>query len=462
MTASAPWTRRLLLPGLLGMALLAGCHHSSSTTTTYTVYVDVVGLAGTGLVLQNNAGNNLGVTGNGSTQFSNNLANGATYSVTVLTQPSEPAQVCSVIQGVGVIEGYNVAVEVSCGTVGTAVGRFAYVANHGSGTVSGYAINATTGALTQVTGSPFTMSGAVSLSQAVVDPTGSYLFVLDTGGNRVYSSLINQNTGALTAVSGSPFATGRTPDSLAFDYAGGFLYVANYADNTISAYSLTFASGALVPLTGSPFAVPGTNPGPIQLARSGDYLFVANQNASTVAVYAITAGTGVLAQTVAGSPFATDAGPHSITIDPSGKVLYTANAGAGAAGSISAFTLDLSSGTMAPVAGSPLAIPVVNNISIDAKSSYLFVTEAGGIAVYPIVNTFSGLLGAPVSGSPFAAGANPYSVVTDQLDLFAWVGNDGSASVSQYAFSATTGALTPVSGAPSVAAGNNPDSVVVQ
>jgi 6-phosphogluconolactonase (cycloisomerase 2 family) len=455
-----------LILTVTGIATLSACHHSSSAaTTSYAVYVAVVGLAGSGLVLQNNGGNNLSVSANGEVNFSNKLINGATYDVTVLTQPGGPVQVCSVIQGTGLVNGNNVLVEVSCGTVGTAVGRFAYVANRGSNTVSAYAINATTGALTEVTGSPFKVPGAKQLYQTVIDPSGSYLYAVDVSGNQLFGAVINQNTGALSAIPGSPFATGRQPVSLTFDYSGSFVYVANYTDGTISGYALTFASGLLTPLAASPFAVPGTAPGPRQIARSGSFLFVANEAASNIAVFSIAASTGTLAQGIPGSPFATDTGPHSLAIGSAGSnsaVLYTANAGASNAGSISAFTVDLATGVLSPVAGNPQPIPVVNNVAIDTRAKFLFVTETAGVSVYPIVNVASGLLGTPVSGSPFATGTNPYSLVTDVDDLFAYVGNDGSGSISQFTFSGTSGVLTPVAGAPLVLAGANPDYLQIQ
>lgn len=459
-------TLALILTLTCGVVLSA-CHHSSSNAaaTYYTVYVDVVGLAGAGLVLQNNGTNNLSVAANGEVSFSAQLVTGTTYNVSVLTEPTAPTQVCSVIQGTGLISGYNALVEVSCGTVGTALGRFTYVANRGSGTVSAYAINATTGALTEVKGSPFPVPGAKQLYQVAIDPTGSYLYGVDVGGGHLYGAVINQNTGALAAITGSPFATGNKPVSLAFDYTGSYLYVANFADNTISAYAVTIASGVLTPLAGSPFAVPGTTPGPRQIAVAGSFLFAANETAGTVAVFAVTPGTGVLTQGVAGSPFATDSGPHSLAIGSatsSTAVLYTANAGSGNAGSISAFTVDLATGILSPVAGNPQPIPVVNNVAVDPKAKYLFVTETAGISVYPIVNLATGLLGTPVAGSPFATGTNPYSLVTDVDDQFAYVGNDGSGSVSQFTFSTTTGILTPVAGAPLVLAGANPDYLQIQ
>jgi len=68
-----------------------------------TVGGSVSGLIGTGLVLQNNGTNNFQVTGTGNVQFtfSSPITSGANYAVSVLTQPSSPAQVCSVVNGTG-------------------------------------------------------------------------------------------------------------------------------------------------------------------------------------------------------------------------------------------------------------------------------------------------------------------------------------------------------------------------
>ncbi|MFL5307613.1 MAG: LamG-like jellyroll fold domain-containing protein [Polyangia bacterium] len=69
---------------------------------TYPVGGSITGLTGSGLVLQNNLGDNLTVAANGTTfTFATALANGAAYSVTVLAQPSTPTQTCTVTNGTG-------------------------------------------------------------------------------------------------------------------------------------------------------------------------------------------------------------------------------------------------------------------------------------------------------------------------------------------------------------------------
>lgn len=87
------------------------------TTIEYTVGGRVSGLAGSGLVLLNNGGDNLAVAADGPFTFATSLETGSMYDVTVGTQPRGPSQVCSVSDGAGRIDGANVTnVAVSCET----------------------------------------------------------------------------------------------------------------------------------------------------------------------------------------------------------------------------------------------------------------------------------------------------------------------------------------------------------
>ncbi len=85
---------------------------------TYTVGGTVSGLAGSGLVLQNNGGDDLAITGNGGFTFATALADGSAYTVLVKTHPSDPDQTCTVSNGSGSLSGTNVNdVSVTCVTL---------------------------------------------------------------------------------------------------------------------------------------------------------------------------------------------------------------------------------------------------------------------------------------------------------------------------------------------------------
>ena len=73
---------------------------SPAVRVEYSVGGLVSGLAaGNSVVLQNNAGDSLSVSANGPLAFATALADGSTYSVIVLTQPTTPNQTCSVDSG---------------------------------------------------------------------------------------------------------------------------------------------------------------------------------------------------------------------------------------------------------------------------------------------------------------------------------------------------------------------------
>ena len=117
---SAPITTLFVVIVLSTILLIAGCGGGSSSSVpppvTYTVGGSVSGLTSSGLVLQDNGGNNLTVPANATSfTFSTALASGSPYSVTVLTQPPSPAQNCSVADGSGTVGSANVnGVQVAC------------------------------------------------------------------------------------------------------------------------------------------------------------------------------------------------------------------------------------------------------------------------------------------------------------------------------------------------------------
>ena len=87
----------------------------------------VGGLAGSGLVLQNNGGDDLAVATNGTFSFKTSVDAGSPYNITVLAQPSGPSQGCAVGNAAGTATNNVTSVTVTCTTGSFSVG----------GTVSG-------------------------------------------------------------------------------------------------------------------------------------------------------------------------------------------------------------------------------------------------------------------------------------------------------------------------------------
>jgi 6-phosphogluconolactonase len=151
-------------------------------------------------------------------------------------------------------------------------GRYAYVANNVSNDVSAFKIDATTGALAPLPGSPY--AAGLNPTAAATDPSGTFLYVANgnafgtPGGNTVSGFVIDAATGGLTPVAGSPFATATLSTALAVDPSGKFVYVANGDPpaNNISAFAIDQSTGSLTQVPGSPFAA-GANPQSITVSR---------------------------------------------------------------------------------------------------------------------------------------------------------------------------------------------------
>lgn len=191
-------------------------------------------------------------------------------------------------------------------------GRFLYVAS-GAGGVFIFSINQTSGVLTfGVLTFVANVAGADS-RDVLVDATGKFAYVADGGngvsnGGRVNAYAVNASTGELTAITGSPFTAGTTSVALATDSAGKFLFVANQGSNNVSAFKIN-ANGTLTAVGGSPF---GGLAAPVSLSVApGDkFLYVANSTGGTsVSIFTIDSTTGALA--AAGSASA-GTGPSSV------------------------------------------------------------------------------------------------------------------------------------------------------
>lgn len=441
----------LKIVGVIGMALLAS---SCLFGGPYTVGGTVTGLEGSGLVLQNSSGKYLSVTASGSFTFPSGLDNGASYSVTVRTQPSNPSQTCTVTNATGTIEKADVTdVLVNC----TQAARYAYVANQTANTISAYQIDSTSGALVSIVGSPFSSSGLAPVALAV-DPNGTYLYVVDNASNAVSvyaidTTLDTTTSGSLTPA-GEIVSTGNSPLALTIDPTGSYLYVANVNDDTVSAYAIS--SGSLTPIAGSPFAV-GREPSALKTDPSGTHLYVTNFTDGSVSAYTIDPATGALSD-VSGSPYVAGAGTLGIAIEPTGLFAYAVNE---TAASISGYSITASTGQLTPVAGSPLATgSSPEAIAVDPSGKYVYaanVTSNNSIASYAIAAGS----GALTLISSVGAGTLPVSLAVDPSGGFVYVANSQSDNVSVYAVDAATGALTAVAGSPFVA-GAGARAIVVE
>ena len=179
--------------------------------------------------------------------------------------------------------------------------------------LAGFSTDAATGALSPVPGSPLTLttpspSTTSNTGPMAIDPTGKFLYVpyqfvvLNVGfdgGIAAYS--IDAASGALTAVPGSPFGVGGVPSSIAIDASGRFLIVSIFplgGGSRLAVFSIDPGTGALTSVPGS-FG-PTYVWGPVVADPSGPYVYAGtalqNENTSaTVFALSIDQTTGALA-----------------------------------------------------------------------------------------------------------------------------------------------------------------------
>jgi 6-phosphogluconolactonase (cycloisomerase 2 family) len=171
-------------------------------------------------------------------------------------------------------------------------GKFLYAAV-GTNGIEVFSISPT-GVLALVDQTP---SATTNTSNLAISPNGQFLFAVD-GDKTVSAYTIDAASGKLTLVAGSPFAAGDQPAAVAVDPSGRFVYVANQGSNDVSAYSIN-SNGALTEISGSPF-IAGVQPISVTVDPSGRFVYTTNLSDQNISLFIISPG-GSGASSPAGS-----------------------------------------------------------------------------------------------------------------------------------------------------------------
>ncbi|MGB9074114.1 MAG: beta-propeller fold lactonase family protein [Terriglobales bacterium] len=261
---------------------------------------------------------------------------------------------------------------------------------------------------------------------------------------------MNTTTGMLTPVPGSPYSV-LNPISVVVETSARFAYVADFTNNSIHEFTINQANGSLMEIAGSPIPAAG-NPVAMVLDGSGKFLYTANQSDNSVSGFAIDATQGTLTP-ILGSPFPAQLGTDSVAIDPVKNRLYAAN---GSSDTISVFDIDTGTGALSEIAGSPFTIGSIvgdyaRTIAVSPKGTFLYVADATSwgpesTSVFGFVIDANGAL-TPAPGSPFVAGTDPITLTFDAAGKFLYVANSKDSSISGFAIQ-PDGSLTPTPSSP--------------
>jgi hypothetical protein len=159
-------------------------------TNTFTIGGTISGLLGTGLVLRNNGGDDLTVAANATNfTFATSVASGATFAVTIQTQPSAPIQTCTLMGNTGTVGSAAVTgVAINCATDAALVG----------GTVIGLAgtlVLRNNGADTQTV----TSNGSFSFPTPVASGGAYAVTVLTQPTNPSQTCAVSNDTGTVSS-----------------------------------------------------------------------------------------------------------------------------------------------------------------------------------------------------------------------------------------------------------------------
>ena len=326
--------------------------------------------------------------------------------------------------------------------------------------IPGYSKDNTTGALTILPGAPF--ADRLEGGLVAIDGLGKFLFVLNPASDSISMYQIDGSNGALTEVPKSPFAAGATvnpnlapsnPVSLATEQSGKFLYVgySNGDSTTMSALvpfaidaanlqlvltpqlSLDFASGAPIQMVTDPKGLRlyvGIGPAPYQ----------STPGAGT-AVYSIDAASGVLTQT-GNSGGGSELG-RAIAMDAQGRFFFDAW------GQTEGF---LDSGVISPVDGTSGATFTVDlgagifpsMLLTESSGKFLYVQTQGGLLIYSIDGSSGALtlLSGPLAAIAFEKG----TVAADPMGPYIY--SFGRSGVDVFQVDPQTGNLAEIPGAP--------------
>lgn len=218
------------------------------------------------------------------------------------------------------------------------------------GKVAVFTVNESTGALSPVTGSPFTVEGkneGTSPLTLAFNPVLQLVAVAETNEHFVPVYEINRTTGAWKYFTAEE---GDFPTSVSWSVGGGLLAVANGLDNSVRI--LRLESSSLFDTTN----IAASDPSAVAFSPAGkgtgaSTLAIANQGGDSVTMVNVNEASGE-AFPVSGSPFSAGSAPSSLAFSASGSLLAVANE---AGDDVSLFSVDAETDALSQVPESPFS-----------------------------------------------------------------------------------------------------------
>jgi 6-phosphogluconolactonase len=340
-------------------------------------------------------------------------------------------------------------------------GQFAYVVNQefapNPGSVAAFAVDATTGALTPVPGQPQALpveaTGALEF-----DPRGRFAYALSFGTptrrGAIAGFSIDASTGVLTSVSGSPSETDFGSGNFSLTPSGDFLFVANRASaragdppgpGSISAFKLDRGTGGLTRIAGIDALQPA--PFTVSVDPGGRYLYAAGLTGDRIHAYRIDAA-GALKPLAHGAVIRAGRKPSSIELFVSpavatpavfvAKSVYMADA---PAREVTSFSVDAATGLLQRSGSIVSAALSPRALAPSADGRFLHSAELAGSATTFAIDSTTATL-TEIDGGTIAAGSRPVAIAADASNRFVYVANNNDSTVAVYRRDRDSGQLS--------------------
>jgi lactonase family protein with 7-bladed beta-propeller len=413
---------------------------TNKTAATDVIGGMVVGVTGSGLILQNNGTDNLAVAADGNFKFPAALPSGSQYDVTVLSPPVNPYEDCVVLNGKGTTTDSDIAnIAVAC-TVNISPTHTI------GGTVSG-------------------VSGTLVLQDngrddLTVTADGPFKFPLAIPSGGSYDVTTKSANGAQSQACTFTNATGMVGDS-------------DITNVTIVCMANAALRAAVSGLSGTGLVLQNTiNGDSLAVAANGTATFsagigsggaynvvVASQPTTPSQTCVVANGTGT---GVSGTPVTVACTTNTYTVG--GVVTGLPDPSSGATLNLVLQNVGGDTVTIAPTANSPVSFNFATPIASGSAYAVTVVSQPGSDTSFGtagVVQTSTVCVVAAGTGTGTVTNGNVSGIVVNCVRPlgFAYVTNSGDNTISPYIIDSDTGALLP--SGPPVSAGTAPSSLAV-
>jgi len=310
-------------------------------------------------------------------------------------------------------------------------GKFLYVPNWMSASVSAFKINPSTGSLELIKGSPF--KSDPHPYDVVLSPDGRYLYSIHWAMNTIVGFAIDTETGTLRRLSKVGMNTlGSGPVDSWFDGPANTLYISHYYTHNIASYVYNPNDGSLTlnnstPSRSGPRSISvsyGENP--VRLSSRTLYSLSATEKSLTA--YNIDTQTGKL-KNIANTRLVGN--PVSMAYDSVNNIVYVVT---NAPDELQAYALDKNNKIQSAVKAPVKLIETPSSVAVGRNGYIIYITSA-------VRDRLSLFERHPVTGeikewpeSPRSTKSYPSSVKIDPASRFAFVLSEKSNTIGSYRY----------------------------